>query len=74
MSVGEWWGKHHKISGVTDQDKIEFNAQAEINRLRRQENRPVNTSTAALIDPNFVTNTASDNRPDNIAGRISRNR
>jgi len=50
MSVGEWWGKHHKIKGVSDKDIEEFNKRAEINRLRRQENRPVNTSTATVLN------------------------
>jgi hypothetical protein len=50
MTVGDWWAERHKIKGVSPEDRIEFNRQAEINRLRRQENRPVNTSTATVIN------------------------
>lgn len=54
MTVGDWWAERHKIQGVSPEDKIEFNTQVEINRLRKQENQPVNTSRAALIDPNML--------------------
>lgn len=50
MTVGDWWAERHKIKGVSPEDRIEFNRQAEINRLRRQENRPVNTSTATVLN------------------------
>ena len=48
MSVGEWWGKHHKIKGVSDKDIEEFNKRAEINRSKTV--KPVNTSTATVLN------------------------
>lgn len=50
MTVGDWWAERHKIKGVSPEDRIEFNRQAEINRLRRQQNQPVNTSTATVLN------------------------
>jgi len=47
MSVGEWWAKHHKKSGVSDKDIEEFNKRAEINRLKTV--KPINTSTATVL-------------------------
>ena len=50
MTVGDWWAERHKIKGVSPEDRIKFNRQAEINRLRRNENQPINTSTATIIN------------------------
>lgn len=50
MTVGDWWAERHKIKGVSPEDRLEFNRQAEINRLRKQENQPINTSTATIIN------------------------
>lgn len=55
MSVGDWWAKHHKISGVTTKDIKAFNDKADENRKiklqRKLAAEMLRPSRAVLIDP-----------------------
>ena len=51
MSVGDWWAKHHKISGVTTEDIKDFNDRADKNRRIKREAGVLRSRRAVLIDP-----------------------